>query len=370
MRLLLFVLPFLVISNVYAQTAVVEQLCELPSEILETSGLENGPNDWFWTHNDSGNPAELYCIDTLGVVQRVVSVVGDSNTDWEDLTKDNEGNLYIGNFGNNNLNRPDLRIVKIPSIDTCTSTAIVSDTILFTYPDQDEFPPSGSYGNFDMEAFFWFEDSLHLFSKDRSTPSTGYSKHYRLPAVNGTYVAELVDSIYTGSSNFLTAITAADISENGDTVVLLNADHIWLISDFVGTDFSAGNVSELALGSFTQKEAVVFRNDFLYVTDEQEPFFNTGGNLYRVHPEVFMGVSESNNQIDYQPVYDQQQRLIEIRLSNAEKIKWKLLNLDGRLMQEGENVEKILAPDFTITNGVYVIQLFGNSGSSAMLIKL
>ncbi len=370
MKALFSALTFLFISNAYSQTIVVEQLCELPSEILETSGLENGPNDWFWTHNDSGNPTELYCIDTLGVIQRVVSVVGDSNTDWEDLTKDNQGNLYIGNFGNNNLNRTDLGIVKIPSIDTCTTSAMVSDTIRFTYSDQVEFPPSGNYGNFDMEAFFWFEDSLHLFSKDRSTTSTGYSKHYRLPAVGGSYVAELIDSIYTGSSNFLTAITAADISENGDTVVLLNADHIWLITDFSGTDFSTGNVSELALGSFTQKEAIVFRNGFLYVTDEQEPFFNTGGNLYRVRPEVFMGVNESGRSIAYQAVYNRQQQLIEIRLSNPETVKWRLLNLDGRLIQEGESWERISASDLSAENGVYVIQLFGSSGSSATLIKL
>ena len=97
----------------------MNELCNLPANVLETSGLEVGPDGCFWTHNDSQNPAELYCIDTTGTIQRTVQVVGDINNDWEELAKDDEGNLYIGNFGNNTIDRENLRIVKIPSIDTC-----------------------------------------------------------------------------------------------------------------------------------------------------------------------------------------------------------------------------------------------------------
>ena len=64
-----------------AQTLIVQELCDLPSSVSETSGLENGPNGWFWTHNDSDNPEALYCVDTLGNLQRTVNVLGDPNID-------------------------------------------------------------------------------------------------------------------------------------------------------------------------------------------------------------------------------------------------------------------------------------------------
>lgn len=353
----------------YAQTLVVDQLCELPSSIHETSGLETGPNGWFWTHNDSDNPEEIYCIDTTGTIQRTVAVVGDLNTDWEDLAKDDAGNLYIGNFGNNSLNRTDLRIVKIPSIDTCTSVGVVSDTIQFSYPDQNDFPPTGEYGNFDMEAMLWYQDSLHLFSKDRSSPSTGYTKHYRLPAVGGTYQAELIDSLYTGNANVLLAITAADISEDGQQVVLLNADHIWLLSDFTGTDFFGGTVAELALGSFTQKEGICFRDEFIYFTDEREQFFNTGGNMYRLHPSVFVGMNEVHSELDIHVRYRQDLTLQSIGFE-GETVEWKLLSTDGRLVRSGRSTDRILASQFSDLHGVYVIQLRSEKSAKAIVIRL
>lgn len=353
-------------KTIVAQTLVLNQLCDLPSEVLETSGLEVGPNGCFWTHNDSQNSATVYCVDTSGVIVREVSITGDVNNDWEELAKDDEGNLYIGNFGNNTINRQDLRIVKVPSIDTCTVECAVTDTIHFTYPDQLDFPPNGDYGNFDMEAMFWYSDSLHLFSKDRSSPSTGYTKHYRLPTAGGTFEATLVDSIQAGGNSYLFSITAADISEDGSKVVLLNASYIWLITDFAGTNFSSGNISQLSLGSFTQKEAICFRDGFIYITDEQENFLGTGGKLYRVHPDVFVSVDESN--IDYQVVYNSQLRFERIKL-NA-RTDWKLLDLDGRLVQNGVSAEVLSREQLRVDSGMYVLQLHSEVGAKALIIKL
>jgi sugar lactone lactonase YvrE len=36
-----------------------------------------------------------------------------TNIDWEDITKDKDGNLYVGDFGNNDNERKDLCIYKI-----------------------------------------------------------------------------------------------------------------------------------------------------------------------------------------------------------------------------------------------------------------
>lgn len=349
----------------FGQTLVLEELCNLPNEVSETSGLENGPNDCFWTHNDSGNSSTLYCVDTTGIIQRTISVVGDENTDWEELTKDPDGNLYIGNFGNNSLNRIDLRIVKIPNIDTCTGTTFVTDTINFSYPDQLAFPPNGDYGNFDMEAMVWFNDSLHLFSKDRSDPSTGYCKHYKLPAVSGSYQAELVDSLLTGGSSFVFSVTGADLSEDNTKLVLLNSDRMWLCENFSGSDFFGGTVSELLLGTFSQKEGVCFKGDFIYITDEQS--FGLGGKMYRLHPNVFVSVGEE--QLKANVIYNSQRRLQRIKLPSGQ-INWRLLNLDGRLLESGNSMDEISRSDLNTDSGIYVIQLENDSGASSVLIQL
>lgn len=351
-----------------AQTPVIVELCNLPSAVSESSGLENGPNGWFWTHNDSGNNAELYCVDTAGVLQRTVAVVGDVNTDWEEIAKDQDGNLFIGNFGNNALNRTDLRIVKIPSIDTCTISAHVTDTIRFTYPDQSSFPPNGSYGNFDMEAFFFYQDSLHLFSKDRSDPGTGYTKHYVLPSVGGTYQALLKDSFLTQATSFVFAVTAADISEDGNQAVLLSSNKIWLFRNFNGTQFFDGDVAELNLSVFSQKEGICFRNDFLYITDEKS--FGMGGKMYRLHPDVFVSIEERAPALSVKPVYNTSGLLQEIHLPGTEVYIWKLLSTDGKLLQTGSARDTLSASAFHQNPGLYIIQISDRKTDKSVLIQL
>jgi len=365
--LLLWLLAF-TFNVAFAQIPIITELCNMPTEVLETSGLENGPNDWFWTHNDSGNPAELFCVDTTGTIQRTISVVGDANIDWEEIAKDNQGNLYIGNFGNNSLNRTNLRVVKIPSIDTCTGTAYVTDTINFTYPDQNSFPPSGSYGNFDMEAMFHYQNQLHLFSKDRSNPATGYTKHYTLPEVGGTYVATLVDSVAAGHTSFVFSVTAADISEDGSQMALLSSDRIWLFSNFSGTDFFGGDVSELTLNVFSQKEGICFRNDFMYVTDEES--FGLGGKMYRIHPSLFVSIGDESNGIGIRPVYDSILNLTEIKIDGIEKCNWELFSTDGKLLRSGVVTGSLKASELNQKNGMYVIRISSQKAQKSLLFRL
>jgi hypothetical protein len=365
---ILFFLFVLTGLNSAAQTLIVQELCDLPSAVSETSGLENGPNGWFWTHNDSDSPEVLYCVDTLGNLQRTVTVVGDPNVDWEEIAKDNAGNLYIGNFGNNSLNRTDLHIVKIPSIDTCTSVAYVTDTIHFSYPDQYEFPPNGSYGNFDMEAMFWHQDLLHLFSKDRSNPSTGYTKHYTLPTLGETYSATLVDSFETGHTSFVLAVTAADISENGDEMVMLSADKIWLFSNFSGTDYFGGTAYSLNLEVFSQKEGICFRNGYMYISDEES--FGLGGKLYRIHPALFVDVNEELDDNAVKAVYTENLTLDRIQLNGAKKANWKLYDLDGKLLKHGVSVGAIKREQLTPKTGVYVVRIKMDQRYRSMVVRL
>src|SRR5205085_1640483 len=50
----------------------------------------------YWTHNDSGNPPELFAVDERGRNLGVWRVSGASNVDWEDISSDAAGHLIIG----------------------------------------------------------------------------------------------------------------------------------------------------------------------------------------------------------------------------------------------------------------------------------
>src|SRR6478609_3614157 len=72
-------------------------------KLEEASGLVESikqPN-YFWTHNDSGNPASIFLINNKAETKKVFKLKGAKNRDWEDLTigsgpDPNTNYLYIG----------------------------------------------------------------------------------------------------------------------------------------------------------------------------------------------------------------------------------------------------------------------------------
>lgn len=257
-----------------AQTIQPEIIVHLPAILYESSGIEVSNENNIWTHNDSGDSAKIYNIDTLGNILRTIYVDVDAAIDCEESTRDAAGNYYLGDFGNNSNNRTNLCIYKIPNPDTSSSDTLIPQLITFQYEDQLLFPPDSANMNFDCEAMFHFQDSLYLFSKNRGTST--FCKMYRLTDEPGDYVAELVDSFNTG-----TWITSADISQSGNRMVLLSETRLWMFSNISGTGFFEGDAQMFSM-YFTQKEAVVFVNDsLLYITDEY--LMGLGGNLYRLN---------------------------------------------------------------------------------------
>lgn len=288
-----FLLAFLgILNEVRAQEKVdipvidgskhLREICTLPKHINEASGLEITSSGALWTHNDGGNPM-LFNIDTSGTVIRSLQL-NVSNNGWEDLTIDEHGNLYVGAFGNNKNDKRNLKIFKISNPENISQKVINPETIKFSYEDQRDFPPPPEKMNFDVDAFIAFEDSVYLFTKNRTKPFNGYSKIYSLPTTPGDHVAQLVDSIYFGQGAMLEMwITSADISPDGKTLALLSHSHLWLISDFPPGKFSQGTIQRLELNHLTHKAGVAFSGDGkIYVVDELE-FGILGGKLYEIN---------------------------------------------------------------------------------------
>lgn len=77
-----------------------------------------------------------------------------------------EGNLYIGDFGNNDNVRQDLCIYKINNNSLNQENAVPAYKISFAYPEQKDFPPKKTEMMFDVEGFFEFKNHFYLFTKN------------------------------------------------------------------------------------------------------------------------------------------------------------------------------------------------------------
>ena len=70
------------------------------------------------------------------------------------------------------------------------------------------------------------------------------------------------------------------ISSDGKTIILLNHDSIWELTNFEGDAFFKGTIKKIELEHDSQKEGVCFKgDDTLYITDERNK--SDGGNIYR-----------------------------------------------------------------------------------------
>ncbi len=240
-------------------------IAKLPSTLNETSGLVMF-DGLLWTINDSGNPAEIYQIDTAdGQVLKVVKITNAQNHDWESLAQD-DSSVYIGDFGNNAGNRTNLQILIISKSDLLqnANNSAEAQFIRFTYPDQTDFSSKFNSNNFDCEAFVYFNDSFHLFTKNWGDKQC---KHYTLVSDTGTYVANFI-----GQFNADGLITDASINEMGNIVLLgykntrgkFYTSFAWLFSANNGIISFTENKRRIEFGSVLhvgQSEGIFLKND-------------------------------------------------------------------------------------------------------------
>lgn len=278
----IFLASAVFISCAATSSDVIEELFSMPKKIKESSAVEvTEKSDLIWTLEDSGNEPQLFALDTKGALVHTVTITDAQNNDWEDLTSDKQGNLYIGDFGNNKNERKDLSIYKISASDLNKKEASVAEKISFFFPEQTLFPPKKSERFYDVESFFLFKDHFYLFTKNRSSKFDGTTLLYQVPNESGNHPAKLISSFKTCDNFNHCAVTSADISPDGKKVALLSSDKVWIFTDFNSNNFLSGKVKQIDLKSFTQKEGICFvGNEKLYITDEKDK--KTGGKLYQL----------------------------------------------------------------------------------------
>lgn len=112
----------------------------------------------FWVHNDSGNPPALFAVKGDGSLIRAYSVNA-LNLDWEDIAVDDQGHLYLGDIGNNEVRLPRRVIYRIDEPDPSKPPNAPLRVTLASYY---RFP---SGGRFDAEGLFIDGDKAVVAAK-------------------------------------------------------------------------------------------------------------------------------------------------------------------------------------------------------------
>ena len=250
---------------------------KFPSELKEVSGLEIG-DDNIWAIQDSGNKNEVYKVSPSGKIIKSIKIGHAKNEDWEDLAMDNEGNLYIGDFGNNNNTRKNLTIYKVQKSELGKKEAN-SKKITFKYPEQRDFPPKKDSLLFDTEGFFHWKDSLYIFTKNRTRPYTGETMIYRIPDSEGDYNAEFLGPLLLCGKQDNCSVTGADISADGKIIALLGYGTIFLLTEFEFPNLGQAKVQVIDLQYLSQIESISFKDaNTLLLADEE--YKDIGRKLY------------------------------------------------------------------------------------------
>jgi len=100
--------------------------------IAESSGLASSSlaDDFFFTHNDSGDNPRVYAVSRAGVTLAMFRVTGAAQVDWEDMARapgpDGRATLWLADIGDNERKRKQVTVYAVPEppVDASRSGAI------------------------------------------------------------------------------------------------------------------------------------------------------------------------------------------------------------------------------------------------------
>ncbi|OEK03906.1 hypothetical protein BFP97_16230 [Roseivirga sp. 4D4] len=231
-------------------------------DLNEASGLASSRSNslYIWSHNDSGGDPLLYLMTQAGADSGRFVLDGAQNIDWEDLAIGpgptvGEQYLYAADIGDNRAVRDNYTIYRVPEPDLtvqdipATSTLSGVEAISYVYDD----------GNArDAEAIMVdpATSDIYIISKREASVIL-----YTLPFPQNTAQLDTADRLRVLP---FTMVTAADISPNGNEVLIKNYLNVYhwsksgseSISDLLGT-----TPARLSYTVEPQGEAIAWHSD-------------------------------------------------------------------------------------------------------------
>ena len=233
------------------QQSAINEASGLAASILNSSVL--------WTHNDSGDTARSFAMDTQGNHLGIYNMTGAGAWDWEDIAVGpgpaaGVSYLYLGDTGDNSAVRGSINIYRVPEPTVSIGQTPVNinisgvDTIRLTYPD----------GARDAETLMVdpLTNDLYVVSK-RESKSRVYRAVYP-QSTTQTTVMEYLGELQWGGA------TGGDISPDGSEIIIRGYSNasLWSRPDG-GTiwDALASAPYTIPLAAEPQGEAICFDAD-------------------------------------------------------------------------------------------------------------
>ena len=201
--------------DVYAAAPV--QVGVEPKSLPEDSGMVVGRKHphIFWSHNDSGNPFELFAQRLDGSIAARYRLTGGENVDIEDIAvgpcrEDHaESCVYLADIGDNPEERKEVAVYQITEPARLESGTLVAKKLRFTYPD-------GAHNAETLLADPHTAD-LYVVTKDPVGLGTVYKLEGLSPDKLG-YAVALLRLPQAGMFSVLT--TGGDVHPSGTRVLL------------------------------------------------------------------------------------------------------------------------------------------------------
>lgn len=222
-------------------------------ELRELSGMiPASQSGHYWGLNDSGNAPALFRFDLNGQVRKRVAL-GAPNIDWEAMTRDDDGLIYIGDFGDNDHVRNEYVIYRLREPGFFTSKINNPEAIRFRYPEAEAR---------NCEAMFFLNDSLYLISKEDDGEIR--PQLFRLDNLDPKSIGE---AVWIGRMKLRGRITDAAYSKTLQLLAVLTKDELYLIRGSSESEFISGNVIDIK-HAYKKTEGVCFDVDRLIVSNE------------------------------------------------------------------------------------------------------
>ena len=338
----------------------------MPVNLSESSGAIFF-NDKLITHTDSGGESKLYELDiTSGLVTRTVTISNATNIDWEDVTQD-ESYIYIGDIGNNEGNRANLKIYKISKADYLNATTVTAQIIAFSYATQLDFTSNTNNNEWDAEALVSFNaTNLILFSKNWVT---GITKGYLIPKTPGNYsINPLTTPLNSGG--LISGGTYNNLSGKLYLVGYTNflQPFVWVSENFNGSDIFSGINTKTLLSSLGQEqiEAIAFTNENKYLMTSESfsvsvGFFTVSDDAKLISfatTDTLLAIQNENPQNDVVAYPNPVFYYLTIDTLNSSSIE--LFDAKAMLIYKG-NGNKVDMSHFS--NGLYMVKINFKDGT-------
>lgn len=248
----------------------------LDQNLIETSGLCFYDNK-LYSFNDGGNPNTFYEISPITAKTLKTIPTRIPNIDWEAVTSDSN-HIYLGDFGNNLGSRKNL-IIYQTKLENDTLKTI--NKIAFGFLNQTDFANHNLNHNFDVESMIFFENKLHIFTKEWKSKGT---THYTIDT-NNTNKQELLPLeslktkfLFTDTFYYNNQLYAIGYTKKGRCFLqIFNKNENGFFFKEPSIKFRLGSV--LAIG---QIEGIAVNQDGIYISSE-----GFSKSIFKAKPTLF-----------------------------------------------------------------------------------